>query len=494
MMKKSITEREINLIDMFWAVCLKWRQMLVVGIIFAILGAGFSYIRGAQNVKDGTETAEKVALDELEATLEKTSKENAEMYLEYVEMYNEQLKYNELSPIMQLDAGGFYRSVITYSVDNYFSVEYPLMNKTNNITAMLEAYESEMKNQDFSEKIGEILELDKEAIPYVLESIECNNSLEEINYNNNAYVGIITISICNTDEQVCKELSKLVKDTITSKKENVTERVGEHKLTLIGDVCNFEADNDILIYQKQNLDKLITYFNVIEDMKEKFSADELAYVEAYANDVAEDMVGEETIDDVVDSASIVISKKIIVLGFFAGVIVVCFIAVCMYLINNRVRLEDEFEMLYEIKLLGNVVVKREKKNRVLGFIDDYISKMRHHNQHYFEEGEAVSMVAAGIKIGARKLNTSKVYITGATMGNEEKNVIEKLKKELKKANVELVMGKPILYDAEAFEELAEIGYVVLLERAGVSLYSEVVEEIEVCAHQGTKILGAVVVA
>jgi len=55
-----------------------------------------------------------------------------------------------------------------------------------------------------------------------------------------------------------------------------------------------------------------------------------------------------------------------------------------------------------------------------------------------------------------------------------------------------VAGKPVLRNAEALEEMAEIGAVVLLETAGESLYGEIVEEIEICKHQKVTVLGSVI--
>ncbi|MBQ5677091.1 MAG: hypothetical protein IIV45_18870, partial [Lachnospiraceae bacterium] len=310
----------------------------------------------------------------------------------------------------------------------------------------------------------------------------------------NAVGGILTISISGLDKEMADALANIVKDAMNSGKGSVVQQLGEHDLVLLKDICIFKADADLLTYQKQNVEKLVAISTSMKNLEKDFTDAERACIEAYECEL---LSGENEIVESkaeVVSAKATVSKKMILLGAFVGIILVAGMAAFMYLVNGKIRLEDEFENAYGVKLLGNVIIKGTGKKKVFGFLDAFINKFRHMNKHYFEEEEAISMVAAGIKIGAKKLEMSKVYLTGAAMGEKEKTVVKKLKKDLEKSGIEVVEGRPILYDAEALEKSAELGCVVFVECAGVSLYNEIADEIEICNHQGTKILGAVVVA
>lgn len=484
-MEKNIAEREINLWDMFWTVCLKWRQMLLWAVIFAVLAGGASYLK---NARAAMKPKEEIALEDFE--LNEDSRKNVAAYLEYKQMYGEQILYTKTAPLMQLDASGFYRGVVTYYVDNHFAVEYPLINKINNISALIEAYKAEFRTKEFTTKLQELTGSSETEISYVQELIDCNSKYGEpiVTVNNTA---VLTVSVYSDDEQSCKALTELVKETIGAGKPAIAEKLEEHDITLIEDNCDYISDSDLLKYQQDNISKLSTYKSNIDNMKSKMTDAELSYVDAYEREQA--LENEEKVEEA-ETSQVTISKKLIVVGFVGGGALVFCVSALFYLLNRTLRLEDDFERTYDVKLLGNVVIKKETKKKWFGFVDNFFDKMRHLNKHYFTEEEAVPMVAASIKIGARKRNASKVYVTGAALGKEEKSLIEQLKKELKKTEVELITGKPILYDAEALEQSAETGYVVIVERAGVSLYGEVSQEIEVCAHQGMQILGAVVVA
>ena len=66
------TEREIDLIELFWEVLLGWRQIICIGILFAVLLTGMRYLldvrsfNASQNV-DIEKEKEKLKQDDLEA-------------------------------------------------------------------------------------------------------------------------------------------------------------------------------------------------------------------------------------------------------------------------------------------------------------------------------------------------------------------------------------------------------------------------------------------
>lgn len=477
-MEKSIAEREINVIDMFWAVCLKWRQILLWAVVFAILAGGMSYLK---NARAAAAPKEEKLLEDFE--LNKEEKKNADAYLEYKQMYGEQVAYNSNAALMRLNADGFYRGTVSYFVNNHYEVEYPLINKANNIGSLVEAYMTLFGAEEFYAGLQEIMDDGETEISYLEELIECEN-------NNGS---VLTIYVCGADEQSCRALMELVKETVQAGKADISKNIEDHDITMIRDVCDYISDAELLRYQQDNLSKLSTYKLNLENMKTKMTDTELSYVNAYDKNREQEEQAEETGEAETEKTAVRISKKLIAFGFVGGGALAFAIFAMFYLLSAKLRLEDNFEKTYGVKLLGNVVLQKETKKKWFGFIDRFLDRMRHLNKHYFSEDESISMIAASIKIGAKKQNAAKVYVTGAAMGKEETSLIEKIKRELEKTNVELISGKPILYDAEALEQSAEAGYVVLVEHAGVSLYTEVGQEIEVCEHQGMHVLGAVVV-
>lgn len=274
-MEKNIAEREINLIDMFWAVCLKWRQMVLWAVIFAVLAGGASYLKSA---KAARQPKEEISLEDFE--LDEDSMKNVNAYLEYKQMYGEQILYNDKASLMQLDASGFYRGVLTYYVDNHFVVEYPFISKTNNINALIEAYKAEFRTEEFTARLQELTGSDEKEISYVQELIDCNSKYGDMIANTNN-TGILTISVYSDSEESCKALTELVKETMEAGRPSIAEKMESHDITLLEDNCDYIADSDLWKYQQENISKLSTYKANMDNMENKMTDAELSYVAAY---------------------------------------------------------------------------------------------------------------------------------------------------------------------------------------------------------------------
>lgn len=481
-MNKAIAEREINLFDMLWAVCQKWRSILAAAVIFAVLAGGFSYVKSAQAAK--VEKAE-VTSETVAENLTAAEKNAADVYVDYLQIYKEQQMYNKTAPIMQLDASAFYKGEISYYVDNYYEVEYPIIEKNNNILAIINAYKAGLNNEDMAQQVREILGTGEDN-SYVMELIDSNNVYNtSIEFEEEK--GLLTIFVYAPDADICSQLMNVVKENIEKHKQDVKSSFGAHDMTLIQDNYQYTSDSEILAYQKLNIDKLQSFVTNQTNLFAKFNDVQKNYI-ALCEQKAKASV--ETEERVVTTPTV--SKKLIVLGFLAGAFLMFALWALVYILSNKLRLEDDFEQIFDSKLLGNVPVN-DKKKKWFGFIDKLFEKLRHFNQRYFETEEALDMVAANIRIAMQRADAKRVMITGAVSGEEEKKVAEALADRLKKDGIEIVCESPVLYNAESLEKLVATGYVVLVEKAEKSLYQEVAREIEICKQQEVNLIGSVVV-
>lgn len=482
-MNKGVTEREINLFDMLWAVCQKWRSILAAAVILAVLAGGFSYAKSVQAAKaPKTEVTPETVAEGLTAA----EKNAADVYVDYLQIYTEQQIYNKTAPIMQLDASAFYKGEISYYVDNYFEVEYPVMEKNNNILAIVNAYKAGLNTEDMAEQVREILGTGEDN-SYVMELIDSNNV-----YNTSVEFeedkGLLTIFVYASDADTCNGLMNAVKENIEKNTQNVKNSLGAHDMTLIQDNCQYTSDSEILAYQKLNIDKLQSFVTNQTNLFAKFNDTQKKYIELCEQKAESSVETEEVVE-----ATPAVSKKLIVLGFLGGAFLMFALWALVYILSNKLRLEDNFEKIFACKLLGNVSMGNSGKKKWFAFIDRMFEKLRHFNQRYFETEEALDMVAANIRIAMQKAESKKVMMTGAVCGEEEKKVSEALAARLKKDGIEIICESPVLYNAESLEKLVETGYVVLVEKAEKSLYQEVAREIEICIQQEVSLIGTVVV-
>lgn len=487
-MGKGITEREINLWDMFWAVCLKWRSILACAVAFTILAGGFSYYKNLKNVSVQQQGQKS---EEVAEQLSSNEKNLADVYLKYAEVYNNQEIYNKKALLMKLDANNFYKGEVSYYIDNHYEVEYPLMAKNNNIVAMVNSYKSALNKEEFVKKLKDVLNTEDADI-YGMELIDCENTYGgTASIENDVDSGIFTISVYADSEELCNELKEIVKEELQLHRDDVVKQMGNHELTMIQDSCRVAADVELLEYQEDNADKLQIASTHMSNIENKFSDVQKTYVSLTEKEAAYDTSEKEDSQKVDSSPRI--SKKMLVLGFLAGAIIAFAMWALFYLLNGKIRLEDDFEEVYKAKLLGNIPVKNSRKRKWFGFVDRIIIGLRHFNQRYFEQEKAYEMVAANIRIALKNIEKKTILISGAVCGEDEKKVVKELAGRLKQDNIKLEYTNQILYNAEALEKMVEIGQVIFVEKAEQSLYQEVQREIEICNQQRVNLLGCIVV-
>lgn len=496
-MENRVDDREINIIDMLCAICLKWRQICVVAVACAVLAGAFSYYQNVQSLKADSKPKEETKFEDIE--LEDEDERNVCIYMEYQELYNNQLTYNENASLMKLDANGFYVGNISYYIDNYFSVEYPTISKENNVDAMIQAYKAEFRDENFATKIAEKLELDETLASYSLELVDGGNKYGS-SVSMAESTGVMTVSVYGKDEETCEILAQLVREMIESKKTTVVQQFGEHEITLIEDVCKYVSDANLREYQRNNIDRLYIYSKSISEVKTKISEDVVNLLQAYKESQQAKLDSETQTEvensegNMEESSPAGFSKKMIVIGFIGGMLMTVVFVALSYLFNGRLRLEDDFENLYGVKLLGRVISSKKERKNILGFVDAMILHIRHSNLVMFQVEDAIPMIVTNIKIACVKEQKKKIAITRNGENAGEKEIVTRVTEGLRKEGIEVVVGNTLLYDCAMVECAAESSLVVLVESANKVGYMTVQKEINICKQQGTKVVGAIIVA
>ncbi len=471
-------EREINLVDMFWSICLKWRSILLWGLIFALILGGFSFYKSSKTID----------LDTIE--FEEEEEEAIDAYLAYESLYETQADYNEYSPLMQLDANRFYTNVITYYVDNHYQVEYPIVEGSNNINALVQAYKASLKTDTFRESIATAVELDRKAIPYATELVDLNNVYGDTTSTSGAD-NIITITIYGSTQAECESLSTLVKETIASQADAMTAQFDEHDVTIVSEGIKATTDIDLSSYQKRNIDTYTSYKTSLETQKEGLSDTALEYVNAVTKSHKEDSEETENTEDAGVSITTII--KFAIIGLILGAFVAVFFVAMAYILSTKLRVADGFERMFGVKILGYIPDEAPTKKKIFGFIDRMFTSKLNRNKPKLTKDEAIDMIITDIKLLAKQYDIKEVYATGTTIASISEDVQDYISKKLSNNDVNIYFGESILTSATALEDASAKGNVVIIEKAGEAKYNDIYGELDMSSKHKIRVLGAVIV-
>ena len=162
----------------------------------------------------------------------------------------------------------------------------------------------------------------------------------------------------------------------------------------------------------------------------------------------------------------------------------------MYIFNGKLRASDELQNLYHIPQMGLIV--KDSKKKLLP--DKWVDNLRNHGKRKFTPAQSMELAVAAVKIAAVKNGLDYVCLMGCNLAEGADNVCESIKQALEKEQIAVTILDNVLYNAEAMEKLENEKGVVLVEKAGSTLYNEVAKEIELLTRQDIAVLGGIVVA
>lgn len=157
--------------------------------------------------------------------------------------------------------------------------------------------------------------------------------------------------------------------------------------------------------------------------------------------------------------------------------------------NSRIRVNDGLQDLYGIPQIG-VVVKDSKKKL---FLDRWVNGLRHYGKREFTAEQSMELAFAAIKIAAAKNGQNNICLMGCNLEAGADKVCEGLKAALEKEGLSVTILNNVLYDAEAMEKVSAAQGAVLVEKAGSTLYNEIVAELELLKRLEIPVLGGITV-
>lgn len=461
-------EREINLMELFWNILLGWRQIICLGIVFAVLLVGMKYVmnvRSSQSLQDINVEEAKEGLEEEE--LDKI--EEAKQMQVRIDDYE---KYMEKSPLMQMDPYEKPVLELQYYVKSDYIINYTKDSErdyTNEVASLLRNY---IVGGDMAQKV-----IDEAGL-----SINKEDFGELLQVTQSADQGTFYISISYADTEKLREISDVVKSLLEQKSTEL-QKVGSHSLELISESQNVIVDTTLIDRKANMATSMSTLKTQLQTMKSSMTAQQTAILDAEMEEIR----GEK--EEVKEESGF--SIKYLILGALVGIFLACAWIACRMLFTARLQNAEELRSMYGIRLLGDVSVSSAKK-RFLSVIDKKMLAVKNRKKKYLPLEKQIEVVAANIALSCKQAGIDCIYMTGSEYEKADVAVLEKIKKKLSEQKIKVKEGENISYDAASLQTCIETGNIVFVEQKGESIYDEIYREINLAKEQKGNILGAVV--
>ena len=486
-------EREIDLLDMIADILSHWRGLLVALIIGAVLMGGFSYVKSYRNIQSTPTVEEEPELDELAVEEQLTQLEDSlsdsekAAVLTTVDDEREYLykdKYFQESVYMQLDPLDIVQTELVYRIqaeDEGLAQHLGTLYK--NIVGGVGLY-------DWVEQQTGI------DAAYAAELISVSTN-PEIFVRNGANISTgsdnLKVTVIQKDEETCGQLAAAVSSYMEQQQKNLVKELGNHELILLSETSGKIISTDMMARQIDYGNQVSNLRSGIASAKAGFTADQQKYYDllTWEEETREAEMDQKdtTTEEEPVLASPSVSKKYVLLGAVLFAFVYAGILFLIYIFNSKIRVSDELQSLYHIPLIG-VVVKNSKKKFIL---DKWVDDLRYYGKRKLDAKQSMELAFAAVKIVAVKNKLNTICLMGCNLEAGAGSVCENLKTALEKEGVNVTVLDNVLYNAESIEKVEAMTGVVLVEKAGSTLYNEVANELALLKRQDITVLGGIIV-
>ena len=486
-------EREIDLLDMIADILSHWRGLLVALIIGAVLMGGFSYVKSYRNIQSTPTVEEEPELDELAVEEQLTQLEDSlsdsekAAVLTTVDDEREYLykdKYFQESVYMQLDPLDIVQTELVYRIQTEDEgLAQHLGTLYKNIVGGVGLY-------DWVEQQTGI------DAAYAAELISVSTN-PEIFVRNGANISTgsdnLKVTVIQKDEETCGQLAAAVSSYMEQQQKNLVKELGNHELILLSETSGKIISTDMMARQIDYGNQVSNLRSGIASAKAGFTADQQKYYDllTWEEETREAEMDQKdtTTEEEPVLASPSVSKKYVLLGAVLFAFVYAGILFLIYIFNSKIRVSDELQSLYHIPLIG-VVVKNSKKKFIL---DKWVDDLRYYGKRKFDAKQSMELAFAAVKIVAVKNKLNTICLMGCNLEAGAGSVCENLKTALEKEGVNVTVLDNVLYNAESMEKVEAMTGVVLVEKAGSTLYNEVANELALLKRQDITVLGGIIV-
>ena len=356
-----------------------------------------------------------------------------------------------------------YRNTWTASVDLY--IETPENTSVSGAgegytraDLIADAYRNILVSNRVLEKVAQTVDI---APQYLLELISVPLPV----YHEYQEGPLVTVLIRSADAQTAQKILDALLASLDTIQKEITDTMGNHTLSKVNSGVAVMVDEELADLQEEAADRLLNYVKFLEDYRydlEQLHAPTMSVLSA--------------------GGAVKSAVKYAVVGFIAGAFLVAAVTCVFFVVGDKVYSAEELKSRYGLMLLGKVSLKNKKRCCIDRMLD------RLENRGKTEKQGALAVM------GANVANHCPENATLLVAGTADEAAMEKVAAALTKAlpGVTVIAGGSLLESLMAIEGLSKCDAVLLVERCGVSRYSQVGAQLEAIKGMDKQLLGCVV--
>lgn len=456
-------QTEIDLRQLFWAICRRWRMVLCWMLAVAVVAGAFKAVSTARSLRNTEEiTAAQSTYEALVANNRQERSNILKRLRSISEEIAERQAYEKNSYYMSIDPYNVAVAEQIYYVKTDYQILPDMIYQNPDYTdAIVNAYMYVLTGESNLQPVAEKCDMELRYLEELV-TVWSNGS------------GMFTVHVIARDMEEAEKILALLDGGVATSRELIESTINAHEITKL--TYNAYTTVDMNLSQTQSdkedaLTKLRTEY-----------ADQTARYETLKEDYKNFKAPVSDSDGVLRG-----SVKMIVLGALLGAVIACCIVCVQAAVSDRLYSAGSLTQRVRLRILGAVPTDPAKIS-AMGKLD---RKLRG------KAGLSTATDAAGVYAAAASYlagaypEANTVLVAGGAEEEHIQAVCEAFQANLPEKK--FLPGGSVLTDADTIRKVGQSDLTVLVEHTGVSSYSGVIREAETVQSLKGTLAGALVI-
>lgn len=456
-------QTEIDLRQLFWAICRRWRMVLCWMLAVAVIAGTFKAVSSARSLRNTEETA--TAQATYEALVANNRQERSDT-LKRLRSISE-----EIAERQAYEKNSYYMSIDPYNVAiaeqiYYVKTDYQILpdmtyQNPDYTDAIVNAYVRVLTGESNLQTVAEKCDME---LRYLDELVA--------GWSNSS--GMFTIRVIAKDLEDAEKILALLDGGVAASRELIESTINAHEITKL--TYNAYTTVDMNLAQTQS-DKE----DALTELRTEY-ADQTARYETLKEDYKNFEAPVSDTDGVLRG-----SVKMIVLGAFLGLVIACAIVCVQVAVSDHVYSADSIAQRMRIRILGALPANTAKV-AAMGKFDRKL-RVKAGLSAATDASAVYAAAASYLTLAYPEANT--VLVAGGAEETHIQAACEALQANLPEKKI--LSGGCVLSDADTIRKVGQSDLTVLVEHTGVSSYSGVIREAETVQSLKGTLAGALVI-
>lgn len=448
--------------DMMLYVLSKWRSLLIVAAVVALMLGAYSYVKSSKEVSE----AEHLAGINVEEGI-KNSTDEVRNVAEYQTQLQEFKKYIDNGMVMNMDSVSVSRVTLNYYVDGNPGEETVSDVKDMRTNALVQAYMSKATGEKVRSNVVESFDgkIAQSDLNYLLTVTDTDNTFSVI--------------IKGPDDDTCTRIAGFVKAIIDESGNEFSRTVGNHVIELVDESHTFGIDTEISDAQ--------TSINKAYSLLGDKISDSRNSLDEGGRELIDAMIFQSE-DHVIGNASV--SKKYIVMGAILGLLIVAVIHMIRYAYTAKVVTADQVYRTCKAPVIGELTVGYGRMHTA---IDRKIYRKLFGIKGNTDTDRQIDYISAGIVNICKARNAESLYVVnGADESDLLKDCLNRILKKVSENGIKAESGYDDGCNADVVSGIAGADAVVIMAGLFSTDLAILSNQVAMCMQQNKQIIGSIV--